>query len=234
MFSWFFRYYFSLQDIIHTWLWRKQKDSDIDIRVLMFHHISDKYISDMPNSCVCNIMNFSKIITSYINKNVRFMTPYEILNRKFDKGVMISFDDITNDVYYNAFPILVKYNIPFTIFVTVGFIDKSPYISKDNLLEMLKSSLCTLGAHSITHPNLRKSKNIEEEVNCSKKFLEELTKKPVDFFAYPFGKHSSVSCRVVNAVKKAGYKAAFGTINTPISEKSIGTRYYLPRIIENE
>ena len=199
----------------------------------MFHHITDQPVSDMPDSCVCKVNAFSSIINSFINNNVRFLTPYDIVDGKYDKGVMITFDDITDDVYYNAFPTLIKYNIPFTIFVTAGLIDCPPYISKSHLLEMASSQLCTIGSHTMTHPNLRKSQNVEYEIIESKKFLQDLTQKDVDFFAYPYGKHSSVSKRVINIVKNSGYLAAFGTIETSINSRSIYARYYFPRLVEN-
>ena len=49
---------------------------------------------------------FSSIIKSYINNDVCFLTPYDIVSRQFDKGVMISFDDITDDNYAIDFSLI--------------------------------------------------------------------------------------------------------------------------------
>ena len=127
----------------------------------------------------------------------------------------------------------MKYNIPFTIFVTTDYVDLQPYITHDHLKEIANSALCTIGAHTISHKNLRNAKNYKDEIHLSKSILEKFLNKPVDFFAYPYGKHSSVSRKIEKFAKQAGYKAAFGTINASINDRSIKREFYLPRLVEN-
>lgn len=220
-------------DRVLTHYWNQERASNFNIKVLMFHHICDEDITDMPNSCVCKIDTFSDIITSYIDKGWQFLTPYDLIHLKNDKGVIITFDDIPDDVYLNAFPILLKYNIPFTIFVTTDYIDSLPYITQSHLMEMANSPLCTIGSHTLSHKNLRTALNYKEEIVLSKFLLEKLLNKSVDFFAYPYGKHSSVSRKVERITKQAGYKAAFGTINASINSRSIKRVFFYPRLIEN-
>lgn len=226
-------YYYAFMDNFLTRYWNQERPSNINVKVLMFHHICDEVIIDMPDSCVCKIDTFSEIITSYLDNGWQFLTPYDLIPLKNKKGVIITFDDITDDVYRNAFPILLKYNIPFTIFVTTGYIDSIPYITHTHLMEMANSSLCTVGSHTISHQNLRNAKDFKEEIASSKQLLEKMLGKPVDFFAYPYGKHSSVSKKLERYAEQVGYKAAFGTINASINDISVHRKYYFPRLIEN-
>ena len=216
-----------------TRYWNQERPSNINIKVLMFHHICDEEITDMPDSCVCKIDTFSEIIISYLDNGWLFLTPYDLITLKNNKGVIITFDDITDDVYLNAFPILQKYNIPFTIFVTTEYIDAIPYITHAHLMEMANSPLCTIGSHTMYHKNLRNAVDFKEEIVSSKHLLEKMLGKSVDFFAYPYGKHSSVSKKLERFTKQVGYKAAFGTINASINDRSVKRKYYYPRIIEN-
>lgn len=227
------KYYYAFMDNFLTRYWNQERPSNINVKVLMFHHICDEVIIGMPDSCVCKIDTFSEIITSYLDNGWQFLTPYDLILLKNKKGVIVTFDDITDDVYLNAFPILLKYNIPFTIFVTTDYIDSIPYITSAHLMEMANSPLCTIGSHTISHKNLRKTLDFKEEIASSKHLLEKMLGKPVDFFAYPYGKHSSVSKKLERYAEQVGYKAAFGTINASINDISVHRKYYYPRLIEN-
>ena len=63
-----------------------------------------------------------QLIENYKKNGFRFITLDELLNSKCRffsrKRVHISFDDGFKDVYTNAYPILKKYRIPFTIYLT--------------------------------------------------------------------------------------------------------------------
>lgn len=78
---------------------------------------------------------------------------------------------------------------------------------------------------------LRYSDNISYELKHSKNILEELLGHKVDYLAYPYGRQSSVSRKVQTIAKKTGYKCAFGTIQTPISDVSEKNMFYLPRVV---
>ena len=68
-------------------------------------------------------------------------------------------------------------------------------------------------------------------VTESKEILERLLGHPVDYLAYPFGRQSSISHKVMKQAEKAGYKCAFGTIDATINDLSSKSLYYLPRIV---
>ena len=82
-------------------------------------------------------------------------------------------------------------------------------ISKENLVKMASNPLVTIGSHSISHPLLSKCSDLDlvNELVNSKKYLENITGRPVKYLAYPSGDYNE---KVINAVSESGYELAFG------------------------
>ncbi len=87
-----------------------------------------------------------------------------------------------------------------------------PLLSWEQILELSQKGI-QFGSHSTTHPDLRKctAKELEAEVSGSKRMLEDKLGKPVDYFCYPYGQYDRAT---IEAVKNAGYKAAFTTCDS--------------------
>lgn len=68
-----------------------------------------------------------------------------------------------------------------------------------------------LGAHTITHPDLRTLDDaaLEREVAGSRAEIRRRFRVPVDFFCYPAGRYDD---RVIAAVRRAGFLSATTTI----------------------
>jgi len=91
--------------------------------------------------------------------------------------------------------------------------------------------LCTIGAHTLTHPRLKElRKDIAfREIQKSKVILEKLLENPVEYFAYPYGDFFSVSQRDKKLVKKSRFKYAFSTIPIPLNKRLIRKAIFIPR-----
>ncbi|ACM21296.1 polysaccharide deacetylase domain protein [Geotalea daltonii FRC-32] len=62
----------------------------------------------------------------------------QIQNGNFEPySVVVTFDDGYHNNFFNAYPLLLKYKIPATIFVTAGFVDKDEYIWSDKIAAIL-------------------------------------------------------------------------------------------------
>ncbi len=209
--------------------------AELRVSVIMYHHVTNDLIEDNPQ-CVCRKEVFFNTIVDSLENNVCFIHATDIASiLKEDKtGIfaVITFDDVPQDFYENAYPILKQYNIPFSLFITTGFIDKEGYLNKQQIIELSKDPLCTIGGHTMSHPQLRFSKNLRQELCDSKQQLEELIGKEVDIFAYPYGRPSTVSRRVIREAKRAGYKMAFGTVQSILTNR-LSDFFYLPRIVIN-
>lgn len=89
-------------------------------------------------------------------------------------------------------------------------------LSKEELIELSKNPLFTIGSHSVSHVPLlaQNPETQQEEILKSKKMLEEWIDQPISYFAYPFGlpgEHFDYS--VERRVARAGYESACSTAN---------------------
>jgi len=142
--------------------------------------------------------------------------------------VAITFDDGYDDNFQYAFPLLLKYGLTATFFVTVGLIEKDSDViarfrrqrqsSYDHIRPMewfqlrdLSKAGMECGAHTFSHPNLALLNPVAAsiELRRSKEIMEERLGEPVKSMAYPFGKpgrHFTPETRDLAA--RAGYKYA--------------------------
>jgi len=85
-------------------------------------------------------------------------------------------------------------------------------LSWKEIEEMQSSGLISFGCHSMTHPHIAQlpRAEIEYELWQSKKLLENKLRKPVTFFAYPFGMKSygDVNDQTASLLAEKGYTLA--------------------------
>lgn len=138
----------------------------------------------------------------------QFYNAYEYDAKLPSRPVVITFDDGHESNYTMATPILKKYGYTATEFVVTGTVGKRKGIlTKNELLAMQKSGIWDIESHSVDHPHLAQlpQKKVVYELTQSKKTLEKLLGKPVQFFCYPYGSYNR---QVVKDVKAAGYVLA--------------------------
>lgn len=149
---------------------------------------------------------------------------------------LITFDDALAGVYEYAYPIMDNCGIKGIVFVVVNFIGKKNiwdahfgfpvyHMNKKQLIE-LSDKGWVIGSHGMSHKNLEglNEKEVIYELEYSKKYLEDLTGKRVEHFAYPFG---ICSDRTKKILMKLGYKYAYCGIS---KNKKDFDRYSIPRI----
>ena len=223
-------------DFISKYWKFRSKNSAVNGKILMYHHITDKIVNSPP-CCVCKTDVFKQTLIELKNKGYKFVSLDEAMNiikeNSDEKFIVITFDDVPDDMFINAYPFLKEMNIPFTIYVTTAFINKAGFINEEQLKTLNLDPLCTIGSHTITHPFLKTCENAWGEIKNSKIILEQRLKKPVDHFAYPYGKPFVVSSKNIRMAKKAGYKTAVSTIDSDISSFTGKKRWFLPRVIIN-
>lgn len=107
------------------------------LNILMYHGFS-------PNSGIDILTNFGgkhlniEEFENHLKLIIKYCTPISlekvILNKKLPANpIIITFDDGYKNNYTYAYPLLKKYNVPATIFLTTGFIDQSNYMWSDRL-----------------------------------------------------------------------------------------------------
>ena len=99
---------------------------------------------------------------------------------------------------------------------------------------MVGSGLVTMGAHAVTHRNLKHLPIAEarHEIVESRRILERELGTTVDLFAYPFGNPANdYTPAVKEAVREAGFKAALTVVLGLVSPGD--DLYELPRFCES-
>lgn len=165
------------------------------------------------------------------------------------KSCLITIDDGWVSGYTNAWPILKKFNYPFTLFVYVNYIGTGgKSLSWEQLGEMRDAGV-DIQSHTYSHANLKNPKlphsldarNMalvqkdiatlgmagwrKKEIIESKNVIEQRLGIKVNALAYPFGVYDKEALEVV---KEAGYEAAFtvyGQRLTHSSPKDLLGRY---------
>jgi peptidoglycan/xylan/chitin deacetylase (PgdA/CDA1 family) len=135
-------------------------------------------------------------------------------------AVAITFDDGFANFAEHAAPVLERLSLPATVFVISGYcggrnnwpsqpagVPQLPLMSWSVLRDLPK--LISLGAHSVTHPDLRLLDDAEmaREVHQSRVEIEQKTSRPVETFAYPYG---AADGRAATAVRKE-FRVGCGT-----------------------
>lgn len=125
-------------------------------------------------------------------------------NKLPENAIAITFDNNILSFYKHALPTLIKYQLPATIFVIVGELDR---LGKHNLQNMVESGLIAFGSHTISHPDLRKldGRQLHLELRGSKELLEKQLGMPVESFAYSYGYFND---EVKQKTREAGYSIA--------------------------
>lgn len=92
-------------------------------------------------------------------------------------------------------------------------INKSLYLSKENILEMLENKM-EFGSHTMSHPDLTTIilKDAIQEIINSKKIISNLTSKKEIPFAYPFGGQKTYNKDIIKTLKENNFLCSVTSI----------------------
>lgn len=189
------------------------------VPILLYHYV--EYVKDEKDT-IRKSLNITPYVFEEEVKTLKdagyvFITPRDLANALDDKNnlpskpIILSFDDGYRDFYTDVFPILKKYQVKAIVYVVPNFLNKPNNMDDWQLLEIAKSGLVEIGAHTMNHMYLSglPRDRIEYEVRQSKKYLEKLLGIRVVSFAYPYGAFDNIA---IDVVKKAGFKSAVTTV----------------------
>ena len=182
-------------------LYKKYK-SQKGNRVILYHAIGTDLDFDSYGISISK-KKFTEHIT-YLKDNYEIIPLNENYKNNLNKlTVSITFDDGFKDNLY-ALELCERYNIPFTIYITTGFIGKSNYLDEEDIIKFSKSKNCTLGVHTVTHTPLDSLdyKMQYNELKNSKDYLENLIGRKVNQMSYPHGRYDD---NTLSIIEKLGY-----------------------------
>jgi peptidoglycan/xylan/chitin deacetylase (PgdA/CDA1 family) len=204
--------------------------------VVAFHRVND----DMPeDGLTCSAAKFENFCR-YFSTRFRVVALSEQVTglqqgQEMGGTLSITFDDGYLDNFQVAAPILQKYRLPATFFVSTGFLGSSIVAPWDAALPMaprwmdwahvreLASLGFDIGSHSDTHLNLATSslQEIRDDLSASLKKLQREAGVTARLFAYPFGGREDISDAARAVVRDLGFvccAACHGGVNSISSD----------------
>jgi peptidoglycan/xylan/chitin deacetylase (PgdA/CDA1 family) len=174
--------------------------------VLVYHSISAP-AEPMPGDIDISPARFEQQL-AWLAKTKRVLPLDATLARSNTRRIAITFDDGYRDNLTMALPLLEKYNLPMTLFVVAGFVGGDGYLSEDELHEISRHPLITIGAHGLWHRHFNQISHQEAhfELTESRRLLEETVKRKIDLMAWPYGECTPA---VEQLASECGYRAAW-------------------------
>lgn len=187
------------------------------VPVLLYHHVQP--IKEILEKKLQNISVdsevFDKQMEYLVSRGYHTLTLQEFFlglsETLLSKPVVLTFDDGYEDFYTYAYPVLKKYNLKATMFLSTGLLDNPGYLNWSQVGEMKGSGLVTFANHTWSHKSLLgiSEEAVRSEIATAKVQLEEHGLGPVEFFAYPYGSENQTAEKVL---KELGIKGAFTTL----------------------
>jgi peptidoglycan/xylan/chitin deacetylase (PgdA/CDA1 family) len=127
------------------------------------------------------------------------------------RPVAVTFDDGFHDTV-RALDRLAEASIGATVYATASYVGRPGMMSADDVASIAPRRHVEVGAHGMTHRRLDELREdeIADEVTTSRAFVESMTGRACETFAYPHGCHDR---RVVAAVRRSGYTSAVAVKN---------------------
>jgi peptidoglycan/xylan/chitin deacetylase (PgdA/CDA1 family) len=212
------------------------------VPVLCYHHIKEGALT---NEYEVSVENFKQQMKTLSDSGYHTVLPEQYYNYLVygtslpSKPVMITFDDTDEEQFSIGKTEMDKYGFKGVYFIMTISIGRPRYMTKEQIRQLADEGH-VIGSHTWRHDRVDRLKDLNTieyrgkkiEVNewdfqltNTKKQLEEITGKPVEYFAFPFGIWSK---QALPKIQERGYKLAF-----QLSEKrdSLMPLYTVRRII---
>lgn len=123
------------------------------------------------------------------------------------RPVMLTFDDTDLEQYTIAAPEMKKYGFKGVFFIMTVSLGRPHYMSKTQVKELADDGH-TIGSHTWDHHNVKQYQGQDwvTQIEKPSKQLENITGKPITYFAYPFGLWNP---QAIPQLKQRGMLAAF-------------------------
>ena len=201
--------------------------------VVTFHRVNDWMAED---GVTCHSDKFEKFC-AYFQSHFKVVPLADQIvgarNGKAMGGTLsITFDDGYRDNFEIAAPILRRFGLPATFFVTTGFLgtDYIPVWDRDlprhpgwmdwNAVRALRDQYFDIGAHTHRHIDLgtASSEVIRNDLAQCRAMLQAELGESTSLFAYPFGGRENISPVSMELVREAGFQccvSSCGGVNAP-------------------
>lgn len=189
--------------------------------ILMYHQVLPESHPDFKKHIAIDPKNFRSHIQTLLDLGWKFKTVDQYFSEPVeDKVAIMTFDDCASSFYEYGLPVIEEFGIKVSVFPIQNMTTHHEYhnLSKDGVRGLTNEELKhivslghELGSHAQSHRNLRTIpfSEVRKELSESKKWLEELTGKPVNTVCYPIG---GIDRDIINLAQHLGYKNGLSTL----------------------
>jgi peptidoglycan/xylan/chitin deacetylase (PgdA/CDA1 family) len=166
------------------------------VPVLCYHHIHDFKGTERPvtKDYIVPPANFREQMKSLADSGYHTISPEDYNNYLLygtplpEKPVMITFDDTDEEQYSIGAAEMNKYGFKGVYFIMTISIGRPRYMTKEQIKDLADKGN-TIACHTWDHHNVKKYADTDWPVQLAKPkaLLANITGKPVEYFAYPFG-----------------------------------------------
>lgn len=189
------------------------KEQRKQVPILCYHNIKETVSSKSSPDYTISVSQFKAQIKMLADSGYHTVLPEQLYSYLTtgaplpSKPIMITFDDTHLEHYTVAAPELEKYGFKGVFFAMTISINRPHYMTADNI-KALSNKGHQVASHTWDHANVRKLplEKWDEEVEKPRLRLEQITGKPIIYFAYPFGEWNDTA---VQELEKHHIKAAF-------------------------
>ncbi len=192
--------------------------------VIIYYHriVGNDEIRNLINKNMCTMMESFESQMKFLAEQYTPVSEMEILSALDGKKplpahpVWVTFDDGYKDNFIHAVPVLKKYEIFATFFITTGFINQlvcpkeethlnyqKLFMSWDDIKNLSEEGF-GIGCHTVNHSILSSLPESEmvTEIKGSQREIEEKLGKPVYTFTYPHGKYRDCAFQIAVPILK--------------------------------
>lgn len=127
---------------------------------------------------------------------------------RYEKPVILTFDDSFSDLYTELFPLLRQYGVKATVFTIEGTLGWEHTLTPEQVREMADSGLVSIQCHTRFHGYLDEMdyEEQERELTWSKVGLLKLTNRQPYAVAYPSGRQDDTTLDICRGEYRFGVK----------------------------
>ncbi len=185
------------------------------VPVLCYHQIRDLRPSDSKRAkdYIVPPLNFREQMKMLSDSGYKSILPDQLLAYLHtgasmpEKAIMISFDDADLSQFDVAKPVLDQYGFKAVFFIMTVVLNKPGYMKREHV-KQLSDEGHVIGSHTWDHMNVKKFTEQDWAIQVDKpsRQLSEITGRPIEYFAYPFGVWNE---NAISGIRARGFKAAF-------------------------
>jgi peptidoglycan/xylan/chitin deacetylase (PgdA/CDA1 family) len=186
-----------------------------EIPVLCYHQIRNWQSTDskFARTYIMPPEKFAAQMKLLADSGYHAVTPDELADYLINeislpsKPILITFDDGTASQFMNAVPVLKQHHFNAAFFLMTVSLNKNFYMSTEQV-KILSDDGFIIGCHTWDHHNVTGYANNDWVIQFEKpkQFLEKITGKPIEYFAYPNGIWNE---EAIEQLKTYNYKEEF-------------------------